>query len=81
MDIRKAAEDARDAGMIRAHVRIPDLLAVMDERDELTGAIATLFILAKASPIKNTVIEDVGRERARDAMRLGQKCRDALDTR
>jgi hypothetical protein len=33
VNIRKAAEDARDAGMIRANVRIPDLLAVLDERD------------------------------------------------
>jgi hypothetical protein len=39
VNIRKAAEDARDAGMIRAHVRIPDLLAVMDENDRYRTAL------------------------------------------
>jgi hypothetical protein len=39
VNIRKAAEDARDAGMIRAHVRIPDLLAILDERDRYRTAL------------------------------------------
>jgi hypothetical protein len=43
MDIRKAAEDARDAGMIRAHVRIPDLLTILDERDRLADGVQALL--------------------------------------
>jgi hypothetical protein len=53
VNIRKACEDARDAGMIRANIRIPDLLAILDDRDRYGEALETIrdgdaFIIPRA---------------------------------
>jgi hypothetical protein len=62
VNIRKAAEDARDAGMIRAHVRIPDLLAILDERDRYGEALegirdSAFFDAASCRTIARSALE------------------------
>jgi hypothetical protein len=57
VNIRKACEDARDAGMIRANIRIPDLLAILDERDRYRVALEQYAKLDYDADIANRALD------------------------